>query len=104
MFPLLLSTLAFAQDEAEETRVTFDIEGHYRVRLHHFNGLYDPASWDHEPGTGRYMSQRLRLHPSANFDDRAKRLGNIACVRPPGPLRFRKKPGTKPWVSGPVAT
>ncbi|MCB9763152.1 MAG: hypothetical protein H6739_25470 [Alphaproteobacteria bacterium] len=79
MGPLLLGLLtaspSLAQDEPEEKiPLDFSLEGYYRVRLHHFNGLYDPdfTGWENEPGTGRYTQQRLRLEPTVAYKDLAK--------------------------------
>jgi hypothetical protein len=67
--------------EFEQGDYKVSLEGYYRVRGHHFNGLYTPdddlndgidGPWPNEPGTGRYMQQRLRLRPGINFDDRAE--------------------------------
>ncbi|MCB9745648.1 MAG: hypothetical protein H6740_23930 [Alphaproteobacteria bacterium] len=80
----LLSGLALAQDDAdaqaqdepeaveeEETPLTFDLNGYYRARVYHFNGLYSPDLWPNEPGTGRYTQHRLRLAPTVNYKDKA---------------------------------
>lgn len=72
MLPLLIGLASAVEVEASDN-VTFDLEGYYRVRGHHFNGLYNPDFWANEPGTGRYMSHRMRIQPSMDFDDgRAK--------------------------------
>jgi hypothetical protein len=44
-----------------------------------------------------------RLYPGngeRTFADRSARYGNLLGVRPPG--AYRRPPGTRPWVSGPV--
>lgn len=75
----VLVTPAQAQDQAapaEEAppkpEVTFSLDGYYRARVHHFNGMFDPEAWDNEPGAGRYTQQRLRLQPVVAYGDLAK--------------------------------
>lgn len=52
---------------ALEDDFKFDLEGYYRFRGYSFRNLY--ADQD---GAGSYMTQRLRLQPQINFDNRAK--------------------------------
>lgn len=69
---LTLALTAWLSPAQAGEDLEFSLEGYYRVRVHHFNGLYDPESWTNEPGTGRYTQQRLRLQPTFNYQDRAK--------------------------------
>lgn len=71
---MLLLALGASLSQAatvEGENVTFNLDGYYRLRMYHFNGLYDPAAWDNEPGTGRVTVQRIRLQPSVDFNGRA---------------------------------
>jgi hypothetical protein len=65
LLPLVLATspTAFAADDEWD----FELEGYYAARAYSFRGLYDGQE---EPG--RYATQRLRLQPGLNFENRAK--------------------------------
>ncbi len=73
----MLTLLLCLPANAAEDDFEFSLDGYYRVRAHHFNGVYTPddpdddvpALWAREPGTGRYIQHRLRLAPSVNFGD-----------------------------------
>jgi hypothetical protein len=70
----MLTSLAGAVEvTSDDGDTTLTLEGYYRLRVHHFSGLYDPSSerWRDESGAGRYSTQRLQLRPSINFSDRA---------------------------------
>ena len=55
LFALALSGASHAQTAPEDEDLKFTLDGYYRVRLHHYNGLFDPdANWPNEPGAGRY--------------------------------------------------
>ena len=65
---MLTLLLALQPDAlALEDDYDFDLEGYYRMRGHSFHNLYNGQE---EPG--RYITHRLRLQPTLNFEDRAK--------------------------------
>lgn len=73
LFALALSGASHAQTAPADDDLKFTLDGYYRVRLHHYNGLFDPdANWPNEPGAGRYTEQRLRLQPTVDYQGRAK--------------------------------
>lgn len=63
----LLSLSLLSVSHAAEDDWDFTLEGYYRYRGYAFHNLY---AGQEEPG--RYMTQRLRLQPQINFEDRAK--------------------------------
>lgn len=63
---LLGMALATSGAFAAEDDFEFELDGYYRVRGYTFGGLYDQKS------PARFMSQRLRVQPGINFEDRAK--------------------------------
>ena len=81
LLPLLLG-LASAPAQAAPDDYSFELEGHYRTRAYIFKHLYEGQKtndgfepkhiFDGEEGDGRYMTQRLRLEPTFNFEERAK--------------------------------
>jgi hypothetical protein len=79
MLPLLMSLASAVEVEASDN-VTLDIQGYYRMRGHHFNGMYNPEFWANEPGTGRYMTHKMRIQPSADFGDGRAKFSMMADV------------------------
>jgi hypothetical protein len=65
LLPLLLAATPAAQ--AADDDWDFELEGYYRARAYSFRGLTDD-----QVGAARYATQRLRLQPGLNFEDRAK--------------------------------
>lgn len=63
----LLSLSLLSVSHAAEDDWDFTLEGYYRFRGYSFHNLYADQE---EPG--RYMTQRLRIQPMINFEDRAK--------------------------------
>ena len=59
---LLLSGAQAAEDD-----YTYSLEGYYRMRAYSYRNLYSDQV---EPG--KFVTQRLRLQPQINFQDRAK--------------------------------
>ena len=62
---LFLGSLQTAQ--ALEDDFELSLEGYYRMRSYTFKDLYEDY-----PGKSSYLSQRLRIQPESNFQDRAK--------------------------------
>ncbi|MEC8379488.1 MAG: hypothetical protein VXZ96_04165 [Myxococcota bacterium] len=62
---LFLGSLQTAQ--ALEDDFELSLEGYYRMRSYTFKDLYEDY-----PGKSSYLSQRLRIQPEINFQDRAK--------------------------------
>ena len=63
----LLTLGLLSTSQAAEDNWDFSLEGYYRFRGYSFHNLYNEQE---EPG--RYMTQRLRLQPQLNFENRAK--------------------------------
>jgi hypothetical protein len=63
----LLAGLAIPIAQAAPDDYDFELEGHYRTRAHLFKDLYAG-----QEGDGRYMTHRLRMEPTFNFEERAK--------------------------------
>jgi hypothetical protein len=66
MIAALLAAAGLAAAEAPDNW-KFGLDGYYRVRGHAFYDLFDGQA---APGT--YMTHRIRMQPSLNFEDRAK--------------------------------
>jgi hypothetical protein len=62
---LLLGT--FQNAYALEDDFTLSLEGYYRMRSYAFSDMYEEY-----PGKSKFITQRLRLQPEINFQDRAK--------------------------------
>lgn len=64
MFPIFLFSLSVS---AAPDDFKFEFDGYYRMRSHSFSNLYED-----QEGPGKYTTQRLRIQPTFNFQDRAK--------------------------------
>ena len=64
---LLMLAAVGASAHAADDDFEFALEGYYRVRAYTFPSLYGD-----QDETGRLMTQRLRIQPQLNFEDRAK--------------------------------
>jgi hypothetical protein len=68
-----LALLSLVSTASAKEDYEFGLDGYYRARMHVYGGFYpEEEGSDTDAEAGKFATQRLRLQPTLNFENRAK--------------------------------